>query len=192
MRTEVRTTAKGDPCEETPLHHLEHHKQAFGIYTRLRDHQSENLEARNRRTLKAISSGAERGRRPPDRPNGQGKPSPYAKAARPYPSNPPYASKYELGDERPASNHDNASYPGQDANSMHPPPSIGGRSSSVHSQYSNQSSQPPLLLPFLGKTPTLCTSRPTVVTATSKAGPPGQRSQGEAGSGEARARPSKS
>ncbi|KAI4219987.1 MAG: hypothetical protein L6R36_007941 [Xanthoria steineri] len=49
-------------------------------------------------------------------PNGQGKPSPYAKAARPYPSNPPYASKYEPGDGRPASNHDNASYPGQDAN----------------------------------------------------------------------------
>ncbi|KAI4254775.1 MAG: hypothetical protein L6R42_007045 [Xanthoria sp. 1 TBL-2021] len=76
-------------------------------------------------------------------PNGQGKPSPYAKAARPYPSNPPYASKYEPGDERPASNHDNPSYPAQDSNSMHPPPNIGGRSNSVHSQYSTQSSQPP-------------------------------------------------
>ncbi|KAL8775693.1 MAG: hypothetical protein Q9209_000189 [Squamulea sp. 1 TL-2023] len=76
-------------------------------------------------------------------PNGQGKPSPYAKAARPYPSNPPYASKYEPGDERPTSNHDNASYPAQDPNSMHPPPNVGGRSNSVHSQYSTQSSQPP-------------------------------------------------
>ncbi|KAL8787036.1 MAG: hypothetical protein Q9213_002472 [Squamulea squamosa] len=76
-------------------------------------------------------------------PNGQGKPSPYAKAARPYPSNPPYASKYEPGDDRPTSNHDNASYPAQDPNSMHPPPNVGGRSNSVHSQYSTQSSQPP-------------------------------------------------
>ncbi|KAL8929376.1 MAG: hypothetical protein Q9172_000549 [Xanthocarpia lactea] len=75
-------------------------------------------------------------------PNGQGKP-PYPKAARPYPSNPPYASKYEPGDERPVSNHDNASYPAQDPNSMHPPPNVGGRSNSVHSQYSAQSSQPP-------------------------------------------------
>ncbi|KAL8711353.1 MAG: hypothetical protein Q9220_004250 [cf. Caloplaca sp. 1 TL-2023] len=78
-----------------------------------------------------------------DPANGQGKPSPYAKAARPYPSNPPYASKYEPGDDRPASNHDNASYPSQDPNSMHPPPNVGGRSNSVHSQYSTQSSQPP-------------------------------------------------
>ncbi|KAL8660222.1 MAG: hypothetical protein Q9226_000024 [Calogaya cf. arnoldii] len=79
-----------------------------------------------------------------DGPNGQGKPSPYPpKVARPYPSNPPYASKYEPGDERPASNHDNASYSAQDSNSMHPPPNIGGRSNSVHSQYSTQSSQPP-------------------------------------------------
>ncbi|KAL8704893.1 MAG: hypothetical protein Q9201_001961 [Fulgogasparrea decipioides] len=78
-------------------------------------------------------------------PNGSGKPSPYAKAARPYPSNPPYASKYQMGepgDERPPSNHENAPYPGHDPNSMHPPPNVG-RSSSVHSQYSTQSSQPP-------------------------------------------------
>ncbi|KAL8731265.1 MAG: hypothetical protein Q9166_003489 [cf. Caloplaca sp. 2 TL-2023] len=77
-------------------------------------------------------------------PNGQGKPSPYTKAARPYPSNPPYASKYEPGDERPTSNHENAAYPAQDPNSMHPPPNVGGRSNSVQSQYSTQSSQPPL------------------------------------------------
>ncbi|KAI4238530.1 MAG: hypothetical protein L6R40_005699 [Gallowayella cf. fulva] len=75
--------------------------------------------------------------------NGQGKPSPYAKAARPYPSNPPYASKYEPADDRPASNHENAPYPTQDPTSMHPPPNVGGRSNSVHSQYSTQSSQPP-------------------------------------------------
>ncbi|KAL8953200.1 MAG: hypothetical protein Q9222_000935 [Ikaeria aurantiellina] len=78
-----------------------------------------------------------------DHQNGQGKPSPYVKAARPYPSNPPYASKYEPSEDRPASNHDNASYPSQDPNSMHPPPNVGGRSNSVHSQYSTQSSQPP-------------------------------------------------
>ncbi|KAL8836678.1 MAG: hypothetical protein Q9205_002679 [Flavoplaca limonia] len=76
-------------------------------------------------------------------PNGQGKPSPYGKAARPYPSNPPYASKYEPGDERPPSNHDSVSYPPPDSNSMHPPPNVGGRSNSVHSQYSNQSQPPP-------------------------------------------------
>ncbi|KAL9030688.1 MAG: hypothetical protein Q9196_001210 [Gyalolechia fulgens] len=78
-------------------------------------------------------------------PHGQGKPSPYAKAARPYPSNPPYASKYqggEPGDDRPGSNHESASYPPPDINSMHPPPNVG-RSNSVHSQYSTQSSQPP-------------------------------------------------
>ncbi|KAL8694559.1 MAG: hypothetical protein Q9218_000815 [Villophora microphyllina] len=78
-------------------------------------------------------------------PNASDKPSPYAKAARPYPSNPPYASKYmsEQGEERPPSNHDNAPpYPGQDPNSMQPPPNVG-RSNSVHSQYSAQSSQPP-------------------------------------------------
>ncbi|KAL8842924.1 MAG: hypothetical protein Q9170_000328 [Blastenia crenularia] len=78
-------------------------------------------------------------------PGGQGKPSPYAKTARPYPSNPPYASKYqgvEPGDERPGSNHESTSYPPPDTNSMHPPPNVG-RSNSVHSQYSTQSSQPP-------------------------------------------------
>ncbi|KAL9585633.1 MAG: hypothetical protein Q9212_001416 [Teloschistes hypoglaucus] len=78
-------------------------------------------------------------------PNGSDKPSPYAKAARPYPSNPPYASKYmgDPGEERPPSNHDNGpSYAGQDPNSMQPPPNVG-RSGSVHSQYSAQSSQPP-------------------------------------------------
>lgn len=75
-------------------------------------------------------------------PNGGGKPSPYPKN-RPYPSNPPYASKYEPGDERPGSNHDGAQYPPPpDPNSMHPPPNVG-RSNSVHSQYSTQSSQPP-------------------------------------------------
>ncbi|KAI4204106.1 MAG: hypothetical protein LQ348_001311 [Seirophora lacunosa] len=74
-------------------------------------------------------------------PGGPGKPSPYPKAARPYPSNPPYASKYEPGDERPGSNHDGAQYP-PDSSSMHPPPNVG-RSNSVHSQYSTQSSQPP-------------------------------------------------
>ena len=39
----------------TNIHHLEHLKQAFGIKTRLRDHQSENLEARNRRTSNGAS-----------------------------------------------------------------------------------------------------------------------------------------
>ncbi|KAL8881284.1 MAG: hypothetical protein Q9192_007828 [Flavoplaca navasiana] len=76
-------------------------------------------------------------------PNGQGKPFPYGKAARPYPSNPPYASKYEADDKRPPSNHDSVSYPPPDSNSMHPPPFVGGRSNSVHSQYSNQSQPPP-------------------------------------------------
>ncbi|KAL9602249.1 MAG: hypothetical protein Q9219_001973 [cf. Caloplaca sp. 3 TL-2023] len=77
-------------------------------------------------------------------PNGQGKPSPYSKAARPYPSNPAYVSKYqggEPGDDRPGSTHESGSYP-PDPNSMHPPPNVG-RSNSVHSQYSTQSSQPP-------------------------------------------------
>ena len=90
-------------------------------------------------------------------PNGQGKPFPYGKAARPYPSNPPYASKYEAGDKRPPSNHDSVSYPPPDSNSMHPPPNVGGRSNSVHSQYSNQSQPPPqsLLLRHLGVTPSI-------------------------------------
>lgn len=74
-------------------------------------------------------------------PNGQGRPSPYPKN-RPYPSNPPYASKYEPGDERQSSTHEGAQYPPPDTNSMHPPPNVG-RSNSVHSQYSAQSSQPP-------------------------------------------------
>ncbi|KAL8859529.1 MAG: hypothetical protein Q9178_003928 [Gyalolechia marmorata] len=92
--------------------------------------------------MKPILVDEERNQEYNEGPNGQGKP-PYPKAARPYPSNPPYASKYEPGDERPVSNHDNASYPAQDPNSMHPPPNVGGRSNSVHSQYSAQSSQPP-------------------------------------------------
>ncbi|KAL8964668.1 MAG: hypothetical protein Q9183_004292 [Haloplaca sp. 2 TL-2023] len=78
-------------------------------------------------------------------PDGPGKPSPYAKAARPYPSNPPYASKYQIGepgDERPPSNHENAPYAGPDPNSMQPPSNVG-RNNSIHSQYSAPSSQPP-------------------------------------------------
>ncbi|KAI4208527.1 MAG: hypothetical protein LQ346_000037 [Caloplaca aetnensis] len=75
-------------------------------------------------------------------PNGTGKPLQYPKN-RPYPSNPPEISRYEPGDERPGSNHDGGQYPPPpDANSMHPPPNVG-RSNSVHSQYSTQSSQPP-------------------------------------------------
>ena len=78
-------------------------------------------------------------------PNGQPKNASYSKAARPYPSNPAYVSKYQMGepgDEGPGSTHENGSYTVQDPNSMHPPPPVH-RSNSTPSQYSGQSSHPP-------------------------------------------------
>ncbi|KAI4160267.1 MAG: hypothetical protein LQ342_005859 [Letrouitia transgressa] len=76
-------------------------------------------------------------------PNGQAKAPPgYSKASRPYPSNPPYASKYMEDEHRPGSTHENTPYESQDPNTMQPPPPVH-RSSSSQSQYSTQSTHPP-------------------------------------------------
>lgn len=67
-------------------------------------------------------------------PNSHAKPgSAWAKASRPYPSNPPQASKYQEGEHR-GSMYD-LNLDGQDPNSMHPPPSVH-RTGSAQSQYS--------------------------------------------------------
>ena len=75
-------------------------------------------------------------------PNGQSKPPPgYSKASRPYPSNPPYASKYLEEEHRPGSTHENPPYENQDPNSMHPPPPVH-RPNSSQSQYPAQTTHP--------------------------------------------------
>ncbi|KAI4263323.1 MAG: hypothetical protein L6R42_001523 [Xanthoria sp. 1 TBL-2021] len=71
-------------------------------------------------------------------PNGQEKPSRYAKATTPYPSNPTYASKYGPGDERPASNHDNASYPAQESPPLQFPEDHGSSTSTAAPAVSDQ------------------------------------------------------
>lgn len=68
--------------------------------------------------------------------------TPWTKAARPYPSNPPHISKYQPEAEHRSGSVHEMPYEAQDPTPMHPPAPVH-RASSAQSQYSMPSSQPP-------------------------------------------------